>query len=65
MNKEILNITIKELTAHSSKDKREAIFMLIESIADDKVYDARVTRETEIESKELDEVNKIDFGLRC
>ena len=53
MDTQLLNFELKELLMLNKKSKLEAIELLIESIADDKVYDAKASRETDGEYNEL------------
>ena len=49
MNTHILDYKLKELFMLNKKNKLYAIKLLIDSIADDKVYDSNAERETELE----------------
>lgn len=49
MNTYLLDYKLKELFGLNRKLKLEAISLLIDSIADDKVYEAEAWRETELE----------------
>jgi len=51
MNTHLLDSTLKEIFQLNRKGKVEAITMLIDSIADDKIYEAKAGIETEIECK--------------
>ena len=53
MNTQLLDYTLKELFMLTRRSKLEAITMLIDSIADDKVYDFKADLETEREYKSL------------
>lgn len=50
MDTMLLDLTIKELMGRTKKYKLEAIKMLIDSIADDKVFEAIASMETDIEA---------------
>jgi hypothetical protein len=47
MNTQILDMTIKDLFGLTRRYKLEAITMLIDSIADDKAFEAKAFYETE------------------
>ncbi|WP_297419224.1 hypothetical protein [Clostridium sp.] len=53
MDTRLLDYRLKELFGLNKKHKMEAISMLIDSIADDKVYEAESFFETEKQRKEL------------
>lgn len=53
MDTHLLDYTLKELFMLSKKNKLDVISLLINSIADDKVYDAETFRETELEYKSI------------
>jgi len=50
MNTHLLDYTLKEIFLLNKKNKMDAIGLLIDSISDDKVYEAEAFRETELEN---------------
>jgi len=58
METQLVDYKLKQLFMLNKKNKLAAIKLLIDSIADDKVYDTKAERETEREYNELENKNK-------
>ena len=63
MNTHLLDYTLKEIFLLNKKNKMESIKLLIDSIADDAVYEAESERETELELENNVINNKIRNSL--